>query len=67
MEPHKGIEFADFDAYKASQFSKYNVRTDPIFEVETLMGTHRIKEVGYVPFGRLPRPFLVPTGLSQQS
>ena len=22
----------------------------------TLLGTHRIKEVGYVPFGRLPRP-----------
>ena len=47
---------ADFDVYKAWQFSKYNVRRDPIFDVETLMATHRIKEVGYVPFGRFPRP-----------
>ena len=54
--PHKGIEFADFGVYKAWQFSKYNVRRNTIFEVKTLMGTHRIKEVGCVPFGRLPRP-----------
>ena len=33
----KRIEFSDFDVYKAWQFSKYNVRRDPIFEVETLM------------------------------
>ena len=46
MEPHNGIEFADFGVYKAWQFSKYNVRRDPIFEMETLMGTHQVKEVG---------------------
>ena len=51
MGPYKWIEFADFDVYKARQFSKYNVRRDPIFEVKTLIGTHRIKEVGFVPFG----------------
>ena len=44
--PHKGIEFADFDVYKAWQFSKYYVRRDPIFEVERLMDTHHVKEVG---------------------
>ena len=42
MGPHKGIEFADFDVYKAWQFFKYNVGGDPLFEVETLMNTHRI-------------------------
>ena len=39
MGPYKGIEFADFDVYKAWQFSKYNVRRDPIFEVEAFMDT----------------------------
>ena len=33
--PHKKIEFADFGVFKVWQFSKYNVRRDPIFEVET--------------------------------
>ena len=56
MGPHKEIEFADFHVYKAWQFSKYKVRIDPIFEVETLKGTHRIREVGCVPLGQLPRP-----------
>ena len=55
MGPHKGIAFADFGVYKAWQFSKYKVRRDSIFEVETLMGTHRIKEVGCVLLGRLPQ------------
>ena len=32
--------------YKAWQFSKYNVRRDFIFEIETLMGTHQVKDVG---------------------
>ena len=50
MGPHNGIEFADFGVYKAWQFSKYNVRRDPIFEVETLMGTHQVKEVGSATF-----------------
>ena len=45
MGPHKGIEFADIDVYNAWQFSKYNVRRDPIFEMETFMGTHQVKEV----------------------
>ena len=27
------------------QFSKYNVRRDSIFEMETLMGTHQVKEM----------------------
>ena len=48
MGPHNGIEFADFGVYKAWQFSKYNVRRATIFEVETLMGTHQVKD--------LPRP-----------
>ena len=30
---HNGIEFAVFGVYKAWQFSKYNVRRDPIFEM----------------------------------
>ena len=30
---HKGIEFADFGLCKAWQFSKYNGRRDPIFEM----------------------------------
>ena len=42
---NKGIVFADFDVYKAWQFSMSIVRRDPIFEVETLMGTHQVKEV----------------------
>ena len=46
MGPHNGIDFADFGVYKAWQFSKYNVRRDPIVEMETLMGTHQVKEVG---------------------
>ena len=46
MGPHKAIEFADFDVYKAWQFSKYNVRRDSIFEVETFMDTHQVKQVG---------------------
>ena len=46
MEHHLKIEFADFVEYKAWQFSKFNVRRDHIFEVETLMGTHQVKEVG---------------------
>ena len=46
MGPHNGIEYADFGVYKVWQFSKYNVRRDPIFEMETLMGTHQVKEVG---------------------
>ena len=41
--PHKVIEFVDFVVFNAWKFSKYNVRRDPIFEVETLMGTHRVK------------------------
>ena len=45
MGPHNGIEFADFGLFKAWQFSKYNVMRHPIFEVETLMGTHQVKEV----------------------
>ena len=44
MGPHKGIEFADFDVYKAWHILKYNVRKDPIPEVETLMGTYQIKK-----------------------
>ena len=44
--PNKVIEFADFGVFKAWQLSKYNVRRDPIFEFETLMGMHRVKEVG---------------------
>ena len=46
MGPHNGIEFADFNVTKAWQFSKYNVRRDTIFEVETFMGTHQVKAVG---------------------
>ena len=42
---HNGIEFADFDVYKAWQLSKYNIRRDFIFEVETLMDTHQVKAV----------------------
>ena len=45
MGPHNVIEFADFDVYKALIFSKYIVRRATIFEVETLMGTHQVKEV----------------------
>ena len=45
MGHHRGIEFADFRVSKAWQFSKYNVRRYPIFEVETLMGTHQVREV----------------------
>ena len=56
MGPHLGIEFADFGVYNAWQFSKYNVRRDPIFEVETLMGTHQIKEVGGEPLTTLAGP-----------
>ena len=41
MKPLKGIEFADFDVYKA----EYNVRRDPIFEMETLMDTHQSKRL----------------------
>ena len=46
MGHHLKIEFADFGEYKAWQFSKYNVRRDPIFKVETLIGTHEVKKVG---------------------
>ena len=46
MGHHRGIKFADFRVIKAWQFSKYNVRRDPIFEVETLISTHQVKEVG---------------------
>ena len=46
MGPHNGKEFADFGVYKAWQFSKYNVRRDTIFEVETFMGTHQVNAVG---------------------
>ena len=45
MGPHNDIEFADFGVFKVWQFFKYNVRRDPIFEGETLMGTHQVKEV----------------------
>ena len=45
MRPHKGIEFANFGVYKGWQISKYNVRRDPIFAMETFMGTHQVKEV----------------------
>ena len=31
--PHNGIEFADFGVYKAWQFSNYDVRRDPFFEM----------------------------------
>ena len=43
--PHNGIEFAYFCVYKAWKLSKYNVRRATIFEVETLMGTHQVKQV----------------------
>ena len=46
MGHNRGIKFADFRVIKVWQFSKYNVRSDFIFEVETLMGTHQVKEVG---------------------
>ena len=29
---HNGIELADFDVYKAWQFSMYNIRRDPNLE-----------------------------------
>ena len=45
MGPHKEIEFADFGVYKAWQISKYNARRNPIFAMETYMGTHQVKEV----------------------
>ena len=45
MGHHRRIEFVDFRVIKAWQFSKYNVRRDPIYKVETLMGTHQVKEV----------------------
>ena len=45
MGHHRGIEFANFRVIKAWQFYKYNVRRDPIFEVETLMGTYQVKEI----------------------
>ena len=50
MGPHKRIEFADFGVKTTWQFSKYNVRRDPIFEVETLMGSHQVIEVGGATF-----------------
>ena len=46
MRIDKVIEFADFGVYKAWQFSKDNVRRDPIFEMETYMATHQVNEVG---------------------
>ena len=46
MRPHNGIEFADFGVFKALQFSKFNIRRDFIFEMETLISTHQIREVG---------------------
>ena len=46
MGPNTKIEFADVDVCKAWQFSKYNVRKNFIFEMETLMGTHQVKETG---------------------
>ena len=33
---HLGIEFADFGEYKAWQFSKYNVKRDPILRLRHL-------------------------------
>ena len=56
MGPHNGIDFADFGVYKAWQFSKYHVRRDPIFEMETLMGTHQVKEVEAQPPTTLAGP-----------
>ena len=37
---YKRLEFVDFGVYKAWQFSKYNVRINPIIEAETLMVMH---------------------------
>ena len=34
------VEVAYFGVYKAWQYTIYNVRRNPIFEVETLRGTH---------------------------
>ena len=48
MGPHLGIEFADFSVYTAWQISKFNVKRNPIFEVETLIGKIQVKEVGGV-------------------
>ena len=45
MEHHIEIEFVDFKVIKAWQFSKFNVRRDYIFEVETLISTHQVKEM----------------------
>ena len=59
MGPHNGIEIADFGVYKARQFSKYNVRRDPIFEMEIFICTHQIKEVGCATFHDPSRSKLV--------
>ena len=40
------VRIAAFDVFKTWQFSKYNVWRDTVFEFETLMGTHQVKEVG---------------------
>ena len=40
-ENYKEIIFAHF-VYKFWQFFKYNVKSNFIFEVETLMGTHQV-------------------------
>ena len=44
------IKFAQFDVYKAWQFTKYIVRKYFIFEAATLMGTHWINIFEPCPF-----------------
>ena len=50
MRFHNWIEFTDFGVYKAWQFSKNDVRRDPLFEMEILMGSLQVKEVGGATF-----------------
>ena len=50
MGPYKWIIFVDFGVFKTWQFSNYNVRRDPIIEIETLMITHQFKEVAGATF-----------------
>ena len=62
----KRIEFANYDAYKALQFSMYNVRRDFILESETLIGTQWIKRYETSIFRATPTILANPNGLSSQ-
>ena len=64
--PRNGIELADFDVYKAWQFSNYNVRRYYIIETKTHMGTHLIKRCETCPIRATPTILAGPNGFASQ-